>query len=397
MHSRHLARLSIRILLSLGFRSVIACGVLAAGTAALITTSFIASAVQRQAATRFAQYGTQYVYVLPAPLREKNGKSTAVPDELAPSQVQAVQTTPNCDSAAIEQRPATIASASRRTETTIAGVDPAYFGIAGLRTTEGRLLDDADSRALSRVAVLSSRIADDLFDGQPATGRTVKISGVSFRVAGVLEARGSDLQGNALDTTVFVPRKTAAVRLFGSPQINMVLVRSTVDEPLSALSARIEMSVAQKRHRRDRPVSVRMPDAVIGMSARTQAVYANWTLGAAVVAMIAGAIGIVTIMLITVKQRSAEIALRRALGATWAAVLRQFLFETTFLVFAGVGAGVVIGVVAGAALSAMVYEVRSFPWYTVAFALSPAGVGCLAGLVPSWIAARTNIVQALAN
>jgi putative ABC transport system permease protein len=397
MHSGHLASLSIRILLSLGFRSVIACGVLAAGTAALITSSFITSAAQNEAALRFARYGTRYVYVLPAPLRAKNGTPPAAVDELAPSQVQAVQMTPNCESAVIEQRPATVASASQRTETTVAGVDPAYYGIAGVRTAVGRLLDDGDSRALSRVAVLSSRIASDLFPRQSVVGRTVKINGVRFSVVGALEPRGSDLQGNVLDTTVFVPRKTAAVRLFGSPQINMIIVRSTVDEPLSALSARIETSIAQKRHRRDRQLSVRMPDAVIAMSARTQAVYASWTLGAAIVAMIAGGIGIVAIMLITVKQRSAEIALRRALGATGPAVLRQFLFETMFLVLVGVGAGVAIGVVLGASLSTMVYGVRSFPWESLAFALIPAAVGCLAGLVPSWIAARTNIVQALAN
>jgi putative ABC transport system permease protein len=153
-----------------------------------------------------------------------------------------------------------------------------------------------------------------------------------------------------------------------------------------------------KGHRRgDQAISVKIPEAMISMSARTRDVYNNWTLGAAIVGMIAGAMGIGAIMLITVKDRCTEIALRRALGATRAAILRQFMFETACLVTIGVVAGLVIGVAVGIGLSVMVYDIRAFPWRSLDYAIIPAAVGALAGLVPSWTAARLNIVRALAG
>jgi putative ABC transport system permease protein len=397
MHSGHLRRLSVRILFSLGFRSVIACTVLAAGTAALITNIAITDAARKHSALQFERYGAHYVYVLPVVVRRGPANAPAGGDALSPRQLRAIQSMPNCLWAAIVQRTVPAANGARRAQTAVAGVDAGYFQIRGLEAAEGRLIGDEDSRALARVAVLSSTIARELFPGESPIGKTVRINHVPFTVAGMLVARGTDLQGQDLDNVIFIPRKTAAVRVFGTSQINMIIVRGVANESARSIGARVTEQM-QKQHRRgDSSVSVKVPEVVISMSARSEEIYKNWTLGAAIIGMIAGGTGICVIMLITVKDRAAEIALRRALGATRTSILRQFIFETACLVVAGVAVGVIAGLALGIGLSAAVYGIRSFPWTSLAYAAIPAAFGALAGLIPSWAAARLNIIRALAG
>ncbi len=397
MHSHQLRKLSVRILLTLGFRSVIACGVLGAGTAGLITNVAVTSAARQHAQLSFQRYGAQYVYVLPVVIRKKNANPAITAPGLSPLHLRIMQSMPDCLWAGIAQRTLTVASLSQKVVTAVAGVDPSYFDVRGLAATEGRLLDAEDDRALARIAVLSSATARDLFSDESSLGKVVRIGGVPFVIVGVLESRGTDLEGHEVDTVVFVPRKTAAVRLFGSSQIDMIIARGGADESASSLAARITEQMQNDRHRGQRAVSVKLPDAVMKMSERTAAVYNSWTLGSAVIGMIAGGIGIVTIMLITVKERGPEIAVRRALGATRSAILRQFIFETTCLVAAGIVAGVLAGVTLGMGISSVAYDVHSFPWKILGYAIIPTAFGILAGLIPSWIAARLNIVRALAG
>jgi putative ABC transport system permease protein len=397
MHAHQLRKLSVRILLTLGFRSVIACAVLGAGTAGLITNVAVTAAARQHAELSFGRYDAQYVYVLPVVIRKKNAKPATTSPGLPPYQVRIVQSVPDCLWSGVEQRNTTVASPSHKSETAVAGVDAAYFDIRGLEAAEGRLFHAEEDRALSRVAVLSSTTARELFPAEPSLGKTIRISGVPFNVIGVLAASGTDLEGHDLDSVIFIPRKTAAVRLFGSSQIDMIIARGGEDESAPSLAARITEQIRNDRHRGGSGISVKLPEAVVNMGSRTATVYNNWTLGSAIIGMIAGGIGIITIMLITVKERGAEIAVRRALGATRSAILRQFVFETTCLVVAGIAAGVLAGVALGIGISSAAYGIRTFPWASLRYAAFPAAFGILAGLIPSWIAARLNIVRALAG
>ncbi len=397
MHSQQLCRLSLRILLSLGLRSVIACIVLAAGTAALLTSVAVTEGARLRAALELERYGLRYAYVLPVASPAKNTRGPAGPEGLSSAIVRAVRQMPDCQAAGIVQRTVTIANGARRTEALVAGVDADYFRIRGLTATEGRLLREEDSRALARVAILSSSIARELFPALPGLGRMVRIKGMPFVVVGLLESRGTDPDGRDLDNVVFLPRTSAAVRVFGSSRVDLMIVRGRADESAADIAGRVTERLRGIRRRGEPPIAVREPDSVVSIGAQTEQVYRAWSLGAAIVGMVTGGIGIVAIMLISVKDRSAEIALRRAAGATQASVLWQFVFETSCLVAVGAVAGLVVGVALGIGISSALYGIRSFPWPKLVYAILPVAVGMLGGLIPSWVASRLNIVRVLAG
>ncbi len=266
--------------------------------------------------------------------------------------------------------------------------------------THGRFFSALDDEMRQRVAVVGSDIAqrlettpDELF------GRTIAISGQPFEVIGVFEAIGSGIGNTNPDSAVFVPLRTAEQRIFGREELDNISVRVKKDAPLERAMVEIERILRQE-HRilPGRPNDFAIVDRreFLDTQQESQATFTRLLASIAGVSLIVGGIGIMNIMLVSVTERTREIGIRMALGATRASILTQFLVESVTLCLLGGLLGVASGIGAARLLSEL------FGWQTavsmtsvcLAFAFS-VGVGLFFGIWPARRAARLDPIEAL--
>ncbi len=262
----------------------------------------------------------------------------------------------------------------------------------------GTFFGDTELRTRARVAVIGQTVAQDLFGDANPIGARIKINKKPFTVIGVMTAKGSNGFQDR-DDVVFVPLTTAQKRLFGVDYIRTLYVKVRTDEEMGIAQEKLD-AILHERHRiplnADGDYTVRNQADIL---ATVQGVALTITLmlaSVAAVSLIVGGIGIMNIMLVSVTERTREIGLRKALGATRSDILLQFLVESVVLsVFGGL-----IGVLLGAGASRLI--ATSFGWNTVitptsilmAFGFA-AAVGVFFGIYPAQRAAALDPIVAL--
>jgi putative ABC transport system permease protein len=250
----------------------------------------------------------------------------------------------------------------------VTGTSPSYFSARSYVVAAGRTFTAGDDEARRRVAVIGSAVGDD-FDqnGAAMIGQSIDIRGITFEIIGLLGAKGAQQGWMNPDEQIFVPLSTARYRLMGSDRVRTITVK--VDEQRNMNIAMISLEEALRRSHRI------MPSATNDFQIRNQADLANtlsqttetFTMllaGIAAVSLLVGGIGIMNIMLVSVTERTREIGVRKALGATRGAILFQFLVEALVLCLVGGGIGVLFGGGGAIALS------RIFHWNTLISPLS---------------------------
>jgi putative ABC transport system permease protein len=223
-----------------------------------------------------------------------------------------------------------------------------------LRLRRGRFIEDDDDAEARRVAVLGARVARTLFpDGDPV-GRDVRIRGLPFEVIGVLEAKGIEADGSDQDGNVFIPIRTGLRRLFNTTWLTAVFVTVADRSRMPAVEDALR-DLLRERHRL-RPAAE--DDFAIQDQARVLALQRSavrsltlLTGGLAGVAVLVGGAGILALMFLSVKERTAEIGLRMAVGARPVDVLVQFLGEAALLALAGWLAGAALALAGGLAVA----------------------------------------------
>jgi putative ABC transport system permease protein len=286
------------------------------------------------------------------------------------------------------------------------GVAPEYQSIAGLGIAEGRFFDADDSRRAAAVAVLGDGIADALFPSSSPLGQHIKVNEQWLRVIGVTRPQMTAPRGTAglpaddRNNLIYVPVWTAILRLEDQTsafkdEIDglFVQVANTDASPVAAEAIR---GLLDETHRRAGDYSLVVPAELLAEQRRTQQIFQMVMVAIASISLLVGGIGIMNIMLASVLERTREIGVRRAVGATQAEVVRQFLIEATIIS----GLGGLLGVVVGILISRLVAYFAE--WTTVitpfsvvlAFTVSVA-VGLLFGVYPARKAARLDPVKAL--
>ncbi|MBK8149205.1 MAG: ABC transporter permease [Acidobacteria bacterium] len=290
----------------------------------------------------------------------------------------------------------------KETETPILiGVTPYYEFTHSQYIGYGRFISDTDVRERSNVVILGRDVVKALFENEEPLDKEIKIAGTPFRVIGVMETLGSFF-GQSRDNSVFVPITTYQKYY---PELNppetifVIIVRPrTRAEVASAMDEIRDILRRRRQVPSDQPdnFGLSSQDALLDVyNQLTGATYLVLTAISAVALMIGG-IGVMNIMLVSVTERTKEIGIRKAVGATKISILAQFLIEAVILT----GIGGIIGLILGELLSFLINAYSPLPAYIPVWAILvglfvSAGVGIVFGLYPAWKAAKLNPIDAL--
>jgi putative ABC transport system permease protein len=290
------------------------------------------------------------------------------------------------------------AGAKKMQNTILEGDTPSEKDVNDLDLREGRFFTEMDQTRAAHVVVLGSDTADELFSGRSAVGQEVEVGGILFTVVGVLGPQKTPFGGgkNANDNAAHFPITTFHEL---HPEILDYWITLRYDDPKNRPLVEDELTELLRRRRK---VANAAPDnfAIFGTDSLTR-LWTQLTFGLfgllfalSSVALLVGGVGVMNIMLVSVTERTREIGVRKAIGATKQTILTQFTLEAMTLC----AVGGVIGVVAGAAialgLTYVLPSALSMLWVAAAF-LCSCGIGLIFGIYPAWKAANLNPIDAL--
>ena len=287
----------------------------------------------------------------------------------------------------------------------VTGVTKDYQETHSYKLTEGRFISDGDNKSLALVAVLGSQTAEDLFGGLTPIGKTISVRGVKFEVVGVLESKGTSPFGSS-DDAVFIPLDTGYNKLFGSTAtyndkkiVNSISVSVASTDAMDTVSSEIKFLIrrAHKLTSSDElDFNVLSQSDLLSTLTSVTQILTTFLGAIAGISLLVGGIGIMNIMLVSVTERTKEIGLRKAVGATKNQILTQFLIETMTLSVLGGIIGILFGV--GMALlfkaTGMISSVITYDSILLAFTFALA-IGVFFGLYPAYRAANLHPMEAL--
>jgi len=272
------------------------------------------------------------------------------------------------------------------------GTNEAVTTVFDRPLAKGRYISSSDVDTRRRVAVLGDSVADQLFGDVDPLGRQLTVAGVRYRVIGVFEEVGSTF-GVSRDQEIHIP-VTAAQRLFGIDTVNALAVKAPTIESIPDLQEEIVAALEQK-YAGDEFSAVTQTQ-ILGTIGTILGLLTLVLAAIAGISLLVGGVGVSNIMLVSVRERTREIGLRKALGARQRDILRQFLVEAVLLTTVGGLIGIAIGVGSSLAADAFTPLPADVTWWSVALAFGvSAGVGVFFGVFPARRAGKLDPVVAL--
>ena len=282
------------------------------------------------------------------------------------------------------------------------GVTADFFNIRTWAATSGRLLTDDDHVAGSKVALIGTTTATQLFGSGEPVGQVVRIKSVPYEIVGVLASKGQSAMGQDNDDAIYVPARTFQTKVEGQTgtTIRATLLVSAVSSALTTEAQAQVGTVLRETHKLALGATDDFEVRNLAEFAKAQqastAVITTMLAAIAGVSLLVGGIGIMNIMLVSVVERTREIGVRMAIGATPLDVLAQFVVEALVLSLLGGVLGLAVGALAAAKLSGAFGFVYVFPASTAGLAVGvSAGIGLLFGIYPALRAARLDPITAL--
>ncbi len=374
------------------------------GVGAVITMVALGAGAQKAVADQIQSLGTNLLGVYPGQMFGGGGMRIAsdVRVSLKISDYEALETAgvPSFKAVVPELgRNFQVKYGAKTVNVSVVGTVPEYVPVNNYKIDAGANFSLADNAARKRVAVIGAQIPEDFgVNGGAMIGQTLNIGGVSYDIVGLLSAKGA--QGfNNPDEQILIPIQTARYRSFGSDRLRNLTVQVAHPDSISVALVEIER-VLRREHRippgGDNDFTIRNRAEFLSTFEETTKTFTFLLGGIAAVSLLVGGIGIMNIMLVSVTERTREIGTRKALGATRANIMLQFLIEAVTLCILGGTIGIMFGT-GGAMLLA-----RLAKWNTLvsptsimlAFGFS-AAVGIVFGLWPARRAASLDPIAAL--
>ena len=374
------------------------------GVGAVIAMVAIGSGAQEQIQSRIAALGTTLLTVSPNMQRGGGGVVSADQAPLEVDDYIALRDSSRYIAAVQPEmrRNLTLQFGAKNANPQVIGTTANYLQVRNFRIAKGRMFTEAEDRGMRRVAVLGPAVLENMQIDTPDAilGEFVRIRGIQFEVIGILESKGSASTFGNPDENVLIPLQTARFRTHGSgSRLNSISVLAPSEELIPQTTAEIQR-ILRRTHklRPGRPDNFRISNQseFLVAAADNQKTFTALLAGIAGVSLIVGGIGIMNIMLVSVTERTREIGVRKALGATKGMILLQFLIEAVVLCILGGIIGILAGGGGAFALSKQMGLPTSISMSSIllAFAFS-AGVGVLFGVWPARRAASLDPIQAL--
>ncbi len=280
----------------------------------------------------------------------------------------------------------------------VAGASPNYLEIKSWNLESGRYFNDQEVRAQAKVCVIGKTVQDNLFPGgEDPVGKTIRLGNMPFEIIGILERKGGGPMGDQ-DDTIHAPYTTVMRKVKGSDHINLIIA-SAANETKSHQAELEITALLRQRHKlpggTPDDFTIRKQDDWIQASAQQGAILTTLLAVAACISLIVGGIGISNIMLVSVTERTREIGIRRALGATQKSVMFQFLIEAIVLATLGGILGIAFSALSIWIMQAQKIQAVMQQWaILLGFGFS-ALVGVVAGFLPARKAAKLDVIDAL--
>jgi putative ABC transport system permease protein len=279
------------------------------------------------------------------------------------------------------------------------GVSPEYFEIRKWSVRLGAAFTQDDMEKNAPVCVLGPTVATNLFDEEDPIGKTVNIKSVPFKVVGVLEGRGFSATGQDQDDFVVMPLTTAQKRITGVEWLDDIFFSAASREEIPEVTKRIIGVLRERHHLRaseDDDFNIRTPEELIRAQLASANVFTLLLASAASLSLLVGGIGIMNIMLISVTERTREIGIRMAVGATEQDIQMQFLSEAIVMSLIGGALGVLSGILGSLLLqNTLHWEMQLSPQIMAIAGVFSAAVGIFFGYYPAQKAARLDPIEGL--
>ncbi len=391
---------ALRALRGYRVRSALMLLAMVIGVAAVVILTALGEGARRYVTGEFAALGTHLLIVLPG-RSETTGAAPPLagetPRDLTLEDALALQRSPDVRRLApLNIGSAPVSHAGLERDAMVMGTTAEFEQVRHLEMTQGRFLPAGNPTEAAPLAVIGTKIRDELFGTSAALGQWVRIGDRRFRVIGVLGSRGQSI-GVDLDEVVIVPVASAQM-LFNTSSLFRIMVEAPSREAVDQ-ARRDVLDIIRARHEGEADVTVVTQDALLATFDRILRALTYTVGGIAAISLIVAGVLIMNVMLVAVAQRTTEIGLLKALGAPGRQILTLFLAEAALLSFAGAVLGLLVGML-GSWVIARLYPqlpVQPPPW-AIGAALGVAlATGLLFGVLPARRAARLDPVQALAR
>lgn len=396
MRARNIARISVKALMINKTRSLLTTLGIIIGVMAVILLVSLGSGLERQITEQFENLGTNLLFVMPGKVQFRDSREGGPPgvatNKLTHDDARRVekQAPSVVDTLPIVTTNATVSFRKKVASTFIVGSTEKYEEFRSSPVERGKWFGSGDVAASRRVAVAGQTVVENIFGNADPIGKKVDIAGRKYEVIGILTSKGGGF-GNDQDDQFIVPITTLQ-KQFNIDKLSYFYAQVDDSQNLDKATTEIKR-IMEKKLDKDEFSVVNSQEILSTFQNILNTITAALG-GIAAISLLVGGIGIMNIMLVSVTERTREIGLRKAVGATPRAIMYQFLIEAVILSFMGGVIGTLLGVGIGAILNQFI-SVNTPIWAVVmAFGVS-ALVGIVFGVFPARKASKLSPIEAL--
>ncbi len=397
-----LARITLRVLARNKMRTALTMLGITIGIGAVICTVAIGEGGSQQIRDQISSLGDNMVWV-EAGGRTVNGAhtgndstkslATGDSDAIAASTPLIKACSPNVDGHV------QVVYGNQNWSTQYNGVAPRFLTIRNWQVVEGTPFTEQDVVRRAQVVVLGKTVADQLFSGTDPVGKTIRVGGLPFQVIGVLASKGASGFGRDQDDTMMMPYTTAQHKVSGQDWLDDIFCSAVSPEAIDPAQEQITRLMRQRHHLRPKEpddFNIRTPTQFLQAQEQASHTFTLMLASIASVALLVGGIGIMNIMLVSVTERTREIGVRMAVGATERDIQMQFLIEAIIVSLLGGVLGVFFGIFASRVLASTLHWTMQIPALAIVVAAGFAlFMGLFFGYYPAQKASRLDPIEAL--